>query len=54
MNYTTKQGKQLIKYMSYLARDVLKEWEESFPHTSQINWKEVWNKHKKNLGFHLC
>jgi hypothetical protein len=25
MNYTTKQGKQLIKYMSYFARDVLEK-----------------------------
>jgi hypothetical protein len=41
MNYMTKQGRQIMKYSSSLAYDVLGKWEESLPQNFQLNWKDV-------------
>jgi hypothetical protein len=39
MNYMAKQGRQIIKSRSSLARahDVLEKWESSLPHNFQLN-----------------
>jgi len=53
MSYMAKQGRQLIKSRSILARDVFEKWEGSFFHNFKLNRRDVWNKckGKKDLGF---
>jgi hypothetical protein len=53
MNYTAKQGRQIIKSRSSLVHDVFKKWENFIPQIFRLNWRDVQNKRrtKKNLGF---